>query len=313
MVEVAEPTTEDTPPEEAPPIRVVPVPVGPVEPAPEPEPEPSTTPAPTIPSPQGDDEGAGATFTLVPGQPVTIPAAEITIIPGGPEAVAVPAGEPSFAVPVADPSSTTCADADVFACPPDAAATAPLSAARLRSSFQLLRATSSETGGSETESLELLRPGDEVTEIFVTGTLINANLQDTACLSNLEVPFDFPRVVVARSGDAFTARPEDFIVRCFYVGVRSREASAAPGASSPAAGTSTPPPPRSCEDTVDLAMTDAGPVMAFKDDVALCPGCWLVGGRDGVLFSWRHRDGLRLRVAAGDEVGDGAARCKPVA
>ena len=60
-------------------------------------------------------------------------------------------------------------------------------------------------------------------------------------------------------------------------------------------------------------MTDAGPVMAFKDDVALWPGCWLVGGRDGVLFSWRHRDGLRLRVAAGDEVGDGAARCKPVA
>ena len=133
----------------------------------------------------------------------------------------------------------------MFACPPDDASTAPLSAARLRSSFQLLRATSSETGGSETESLELLRPGDEVTEIFVTGTLINANLQDTACLSNLEVPFDFPRVVVARSGDAFTARPEDFIVRCFYVGVRSREASPAPGASSPAAGTSTPPPPRS--------------------------------------------------------------------
>ena len=327
VVEVAEPTgeppseAEDTPPEEAPPIRVVPVPVGPVEPAPEPEPEPasepapepSTTPAPTIPPPQGADEGADATFTLVPGQPVTIPAAEITIIPGGPEVVAVPAGEPSFAVPVADPSSTTCADADVFACPPDAAAATPLSAARLRSSFQLLRAQSSETGGSETEGLELLRPGDEVTEIFVTGTLINANLQEAACLANLEVPFDFPRVVVARSGDAFTARPEDFVVRCFYVGVRSREASAAPGASSPAAGTSTPPPPRSCEDTVTLAMTDAGPVMAFKDDVALCPGCWLVGGRDGVLFSWRHRDGLRLRVAAGDEVGDGAARCKPVA
>jgi hypothetical protein len=38
-----------------------------------------------------------------------------------------------------------------------------------------------------------------------------------------------------------------------------------------------------------------------------------VGGRDGVLFSWKHVDGLRLRVAAGDDVGDGAARCKPVA
>ena len=234
------------------------------------------------------------------------------IIPGGPEVVAVPAGEPSFAVPVADPHrrrarTPTCSRARPT--PPPR----PLSAARLRSSFQLLRAQSSETGGSETEGLELLRPGDEVTEIFVTGTLINANLQEAACLANLEVPFDFPRVVVARSGDAFTARPEDFVVRCFYVGVRSREASAAPGASSPAAGTSTPPPPRSCEDTVTLAMTDAGPVMAFKDDVVLCPGCWLVGGRDGVLFSWRHRDGLRLRVAAGDEVGDGAARCKPVA
>jgi hypothetical protein len=280
-----------------------------------------------------DDDDEGTTFTLVPGQPITIPAAEITIIPGAdlPDGTSTgvsitpsePTGsepigrEPAFAVEVADPSSTTCDDADVFACPPDAAAE-PLSAARLRSSFQLLRARASETGGSETEGLELLRPGDEVTEIFVTGTLINANLEDAACLTNLEVPFDFPRAVVAASGDVFIAPPEDFEVQCFYVGVRSREASAAPGTASAAAGrfpdaAQTSSPPTSCEDTVGLSMTDTGPVMAFKDDVALCPGCWLVGGRDGVLFSWKHVDGLRLRVAAGDDVGDGAARCKPVA
>ena len=331
-------------PEVAPPIRVVPVPTRPTEPIgptdqePTPSPDPTATPAPTVPPPVVVDDDDGTTFTLVPGQPITIPAAEITIIPGadlpdgtstgvsitpseptGSEPTGIePTGrEPAFAVEVADPSSTTCDDADVFACPPDAAAE-PLSAARLRSSFQLLRARASETGGSETEGLELLRPGDEVTEIFVTGTLINANLEDAACLTNLEVPFDFPRAVVAASGDVFIAPPEDFEVQCFYVGVRSREASAAPGTASAAAGrfpdaAQTSSPPTSCEDTVGLSMTDTGPVMAFKDDVALCPGCWLVGGRDGVLFSWKHVDGLRLRVAAGDDVGDGAARCKPVA
>ena len=56
-------------------------------------------------------------------------------------------------------------------------------------------------------------------------------------------------------------------------------------------------------------MTDAGPVMAFRDDVALCPGCWLVGGRDGVLFSWKHREGLAMTIRAGDAAGDGAPRC----
>ena len=71
--------------------------------------------------------------------------------------------------------------------------------------------------------------------------------------------------------------------------------------------------PRACEDVVDLRVEDAGPVMAFGDDVALCPGCWLVGGRDGVLFSWKHRDAERFAMAArsGDAVGYAGARCAP--
>ena len=103
-------------------------------------------------------------------------------------------------------------------------------------------------------------------------------------------------------------------MQCYYVGVRSREASAAPGTDAAAAARFPPDAalsrePRRCEDTVSLAMTDAGPVMAFRDDVALCPGCWLVGGRDGVLFSWKHREGLPMTIRAGDAAGDGAPRC----
>jgi hypothetical protein len=36
-----------------------------------------------------------------------------------------------------------------------------------------------------------------------------------------------------------------------------------------------------------------------------------VGGRDGVLFSWKHRDDARFAMAApfGDAVGYAGARC----
>ena len=90
-------------------------------------------------------------------------------------------------------------------------------------------------------------------------------------------------------------------MQCYYVGVRSREASAAPGPASaePSArergGASAPP--RACDEVVTLRMTETGPVVAFKEDVELCPGCWLVGGRDGVLFSWKHRDAARFAMA----------------
>jgi hypothetical protein len=69
--------------------------------------------------------------------------------------------------------------------------------------------------------------------------------------------------------------------------------------------------PRACDDVVRLSMTDAGPVAAFEEDVSLCPGCWLVGGRDGVLFSWKHKNAERFAMAApfGDAVGYAGARC----
>lgn len=337
-----------------------------------------------------EDGDGGLTFTLVPGEPLTIPASMITILPGGdlpenvelapagagtaagetqvpptgggalgeqppaqtsngagtPSATApsTPASTTTAAAPVAvvaprrDPAAITCENATVSACPAagvvGGANADPLGTARVRGSFQLLRARSAETGGTRAESLTLLRPGDEVDEIFVTGTLINAN-RDAVCLSNLEVPFDFPRTVVlaptaaaaaapggvvpaAAQPQLLAAAPEDFVVSCYYVGVRSREASAAPGTAAAAASAFAPAtpdaaPPRACEDTVALAMTEEGPILAFREDVALCAGCWLVGGRDGVLFSWKHKDGLPMRVSAGDAVGDKAARCADTA
>ena len=272
------------------------------------------------------------TFTLVPGEPVVIPASQITIIPsetapGENENVTFTVVEEPLApvttdestrsapISIPDPAATTCDASGAFACGGDSNSSAdPLGSTRVRGSFQLLRARDAETGGRVAESLTLLRPGDETTEIFVTGTLINANA-DAVCLTDLEVPFDFPRTVARRPGeDPVVAPAEDFVVQCYYVGVRSREASAAPGTDAAAAARFPPDAalsrePRRCEDTVSLAMTDAGPVMAFRDDVALCPGCWLVGGRDGVLFSWKHREGLPMTIRAGDAAGDGAPRC----
>jgi hypothetical protein len=184
----------------------------------------------------------------------------------------------------------------------------------VRGSFQLLRAREAETGGEDRASLTLLRPGDEAREIFVTGTLINAG-DAAACLRDVEIPFEFPyAVALAPGAPPRRVPPSDFVASCYYVGVRSREASAAPGTRAAnenafedaVAGAERP---RACEDVVDLRVEDAGPVMAFGDDVALCPGCWLVGGRDGVLFSWKHKDGLAMTVRAGDDVGAAAPRC----
>ena len=191
----------------------------------------------------------------------------------------------------------------------------PLAAADVRGSFQLLRErTEDDTEVSSASRLTLLRPNEIAREIFVTGTLINAG-DAPACVGGLELIFDFPRAVVdPDTGNVVVAPPEDFIVRCFYVGVRSRQASTpspvtvSEGVEEVGVGGDAP---RACDDVVRLRMTDAGPVAAFEEDVALCPGCWLVGGRDCVLFSWKHRDDARFAMAApfGDAVGYAGARC----
>ena len=110
------------------------------------------------------------------------------------------------------------------------------------------------------------------------------------------------------------------MLRCtalrLYVGVRSRSASAAPSSASSDPQTidsnlrPTRPAPASCTDVVSLDMTSSGPVMAFNNDTALCPGCWLVGGRDGVLFSVRHKDDLQMTARGGDAVGFKGATCE---
>ena len=164
------------------------------------------------------------TFTLVPGEPVVIPASQITIIPSAKPRRArtktspspssrnlapVTTDESTRSAPISipDPAATTCDASGAFACGGDSDSSAdPLGSTRVRGSFQLLRARDAETGGRVAESLTLLRPGDETTEIFVTGTLINANA-DAVCLTDLEVPFDFPRTVARRPGKTPSSRP----------------------------------------------------------------------------------------------------------
>jgi hypothetical protein len=164
----------------------------------------------------------------------------------------------------------------------------PLATANVRSSFQLLRQRAGD--GDRDTRLTLLRPGDAVDQIFVTGTLINPGA-DSLCLSSLAVNFDFPRTVLV-GNEVREAPAGDFVVRCFYVGVRSRSASAAPAAASASPNSASPAmeqqpaPPAACGDIVTLAMTPSGPSLSFTNDTSLCPGCWLVGGRDGVLFRY---------------------------
>ena len=59
--------------------------------------------------------------------------------------------------------------------------------------------------------------------------------------------------------------------------------------------------------------TAAGRTCGFSGVGALWLGGGVGGGCCGVVFSWKQGEGLGLRVAAGDDVGDGAAGCKPVA
>jgi hypothetical protein len=321
---VATPT--QAPFSEPPNIRVVPVGTDGVVPTPTPSTTPSTDPE-TIPetttpetTPETTPSGTVPTtttttlpesVTLVPGEPTRIPGSVITLLPGDgvPGSTETPTEKdptrtqpPSFAGPSPTQAavSSSCDEDSVSVCPvlpsgtptgtptPVVADRDPLATANVRSSFQLLRQRAGD--GDRDTRLTLLRPGDAVDQIFVTGTLINPGA-DSLCLSSLAVNFDFPRTVLV-GNEVREAPAGDFVVRCFYVGVRSRSASAAPAAASASPNSASPAmeqqpaPPAACGDIVTLAMTPSGPSLSFTNDTSLCPGCWLVGGRDGVLFRY---------------------------
>ena len=319
---VATPT--QAPFSEPPNIRVVPVGTDGVVPTPTPSTTPSTDPE-TIPetttpetTPETTPSGTVPTtttttlpgsVTLVPGEPTRIPGSVITLLPGDgvPGSTETPTETdptrtqpPSFSGPTQAAVSSSCDEDSVSVCPvlpsgtptgtptPVVADRDPLATANVRSSFQLLRQRAGD--GDRDTRLTLLRPGDAVDQIFVTGTLINPGA-DSLCLSSLAVNFDFPRTVLV-GNEVREAPAGDFVVRCFYVGVRSRSASAAPAAASASPNSASPAmeqqpaPPAACGDIVTLAMTPSGPSLSFTNDTSLCPGCWLVGGRDGVLFRY---------------------------
>jgi hypothetical protein len=265
-------------------------------------------PAPSVPPAQKPP--AAANITLVPGEPAVIPDSVITILPSSGDETPTRTFETETRTP-SPQTETACGEDAAAVCPSSSGD--PLAAADVRGSFQLLRErTEDDTEVSSASRLTLLRPNEIAREIFVTGTLINAG-DARACVGGLELIFDFPRAVVdPDTGNVVVAPPEDFIVRCFYVGVRSRQASTpSPGTVSERVEEVGGAAPRACDDVVRLSMTDAGPVAAFEEDVSLCPGCWLVGGRDGVLFSWKHKDAEKFAMAApfGDAVGYAGARC----
>jgi hypothetical protein len=87
------------------------------------------------------------------------------------------------------------------------------------------------------------------------------------------------------------APSSEFLFDCAFLGVRSR---AGPITDS-----------RECADLLKLAFVQeeeeqqqVAPGTSYVQftlrDVALCPDCWLVGGKGGVIFSVRHVENLKL-------------------
>lgn len=242
--------------EERPPA---PVPT-PIEPPPPPIMQPPPPPSSTSPPPVPD---TSTYFTLQPGIPVQIPASTITIIPGA----TIPAPGPSAPMPEPAPPiselSGTCAAEDVTICPAESAPT------RLREADTRL-------------SLQLLR-GDGAVQAVITGTIINFGrvVRDGVCLSGVSVTLPFERIVVDPASDGpRVATPEEFIVDCIFIGVRSRDGPPSEDANG-------------CGVYATAEVTEAG-VQLNLLNIALCPECWIVGGPSSALFIVRHASGLPL-------------------
>ena len=85
---------------------------------------------------------------------------------------------------------------------------------------------------------------------------------------------------------AATVDPDEFEVQCEGVRV------ALPAPTFRSAGMANDPPPKlTCED-VDVVMAEDGLRIRFAEGpLTLCPGCFLVGGPDNVIASWRTISG----------------------
>ena len=181
--------------------------------------------------------------------------------------------------PTTTPSSSKCSTNDVAACPRESSPT--LDALDIRANFR-----------ASTEETTLTGSGSQ---LFVSGTAVNFGAFGTICLAGVtfRIPFDFT-VVLENEGVPRRVPSSEFLFDCAFLGVRSRT------------GPIADPLPRQCTDVLKLAFVDTGGVNSYIQftlrDIALCPDCWLVGGKGGVIFSVRHKDASATVSAAPAEV-----------
>ena len=177
------------------------------------------------------------------------------------------------------PPTSKCSSTDVAACPRESSQT--LEALDIRANFR------ASTKGTS--------PSSDGRQLTVSGTVVNFGALGTVCLAGVtfRVPFDFT-VLPEGTNDRASARrapSSEFLFDCAFLGVRSR---AGPITDS-----------RECADLLKFAFVQeeeeqqqVAPGTSYVQftlrDVALCPDCWLVGGKGGVIFSVRHVENLKL-------------------
>jgi hypothetical protein len=139
-----------------------------------------------------------------------------------------------------------------------------------------------------------------------SGTAVNFGALGTVCLAGVtfRVPFEF--LVIPETNEQAAASPEprrapssEFLFDCAFLGVRSRTGPITDDSNTT---------PRECTDVLKLTFVDDEEnntnnsyIQFTLRDVALCPDCWLVGGKGGVIFSVRHRENLKLLLARRDD------------
>ena len=123
------------------------------------------------------------------------------------------------------------------------------------------------------------------------------------CLRDVTVTLPFERRVKDPNSSEFrVASPEEFVVDCVFVGVRSRGGPPSQNANG-------------CDVYATARVVETGVALEFQD-FALCAECWLVGGPSSALFTVRHVDDLELElpeatVAQANVITKVAAVCAP--
>ena len=233
--------------------------------------------------------------TIAPTRAVEVPTSATTEVPGAiiPPAVTTPVPAPAAiaaVVPnVVEKKITTskCTSTDVPACP----VSQSLVDLDIRANFRASTTNPSSASLRSPTSSTPVQPR----QLSVSGTAVNFGSIGTVCLAGVtfRIPFDF--TVLAEDGsNTRSVRPSsEFLFDCAFIGVRSR------------AGPIADNDGRQCTDILKLSLEDPTPdgvtstgnIVFTLADIALCPDCWLVGGRGGVFFTLRHVANLQFASA----------------